>query len=174
MEAGQHTVRQLPECVWAAEKGSQTLCLLAIAQDKRLWASLGVFVNQSHPKSSWQFLILSLCASVSGWLQAGGLGGAEECGAGCSDQHICPLSDVTEHQILHEKEKYEGDGAAVLLGPLGEIAWGDTSHHATPCLFTVPTAWPGQLSQGRWGKGGNVLHFTETASRDTPREASFT
>lgn len=48
------------------KKGSEKLGLLAIAWDKRMWVS--------RPKFSWQFLILSLCASGSWWLLAGGWG----------------------------------------------------------------------------------------------------
>lgn len=147
MEDGQHIARLLPGRVWAAAKRlSKKLRLRAIALDKRLWAS--------HSKFCWQFLILSLCASLRRRLRAEGPGGAEDYGAGCSDRRICLLFDVTPHQIPHEEETLcggEGGGAAVLLGPSGEMARGDTSHHATPCLFTVPTVWPGQLSWGRCG-----------------------
>ena len=63
---------------------------------------------------------------------------------------------LTWHRIRSctKRKHYAGEGAAVLMGPSGEMAWGDTSHHATPCLFTVPTVWPGQLSWGRWGERG--------------------
>lgn len=172
MEDGQHIARLLPGRVWAAAKRlSKKLRLRAIALDKRLWAS--------HSKFCWQFLILSLCASLRRRLRAEGPGGAEDYGAGCSDRRICLLFDVTPHQIPHEEETLcggEGGGGQLCCRAPRERWPGGTLHTmplhvCLPCQQCDPVSCPGGAVGGR---GGNVLHFTETATRDTPRKASFT
>lgn len=153
MEDGQHIARLLPGHVWAAAKRlSKKLRLRAIALDKRLWAS--------HSKFCWQFLILSLCASLRRRLRAEGPGGAEDYGAGCSDRRICLLFDVTQLCCWAPRERWPGGTLHTM--PL---------HVCLPCQQCDPVSCPGGAVGGR---GGNVLHFTETATRDTPRKASFT
>lgn len=139
---------QWGSCLSASEqqpKGSQKLCLLVIIQVLRLWASRGVFIKLQHSKSSWQF---SNSASVRWWLQAGGIGGVVE---ECSAVNSMPDCSLTWHRIRssmkmrHMKVK----GVQMCYGALWE-SWpvGDTSHSATPCLFTMPVCDPVSCSRG--------------------------
>lgn len=127
------------------KKGSEKLGLLAIAWDKRMWVS--------RPKFSWQFLILSLCASGSWWLLAGGgdlvwLRSMER--TAVSTPSACTL--IWHGITSYMKRKHVGGmGQLCRWNPQDKCPGGTTSHHASQCLFTAPTAWPGQLSHGRWG-----------------------
>lgn len=151
MEDGQHIARLLPGRVWAAAKRlSKKLRLRAIALDKRLWAS--------HSKFCWQFLILSLCASLRRRLRAEGPGGAEDYGAGCSDRRICLLFDVTPHQIPHEEETLcggEGGGGSCAVGPLGRDGPGG---HFTPChsmfVYRANSVTRSAVLGALWGEEG--------------------
>lgn len=113
---------------------------------------------------------VSLRLSFRRRLRAEGPGGAEDYGAGCSDQRICLLFDVTPHQIPHEEDTLCGGGGSCAVGRLGERWPGGTLHTmplhvCLPCQQCDPVSCPGGAVGGR---GGSVLHFTETATRDTP------
>lgn len=175
MEAGQHTVRQSPEHIWAATKRPLKHCaflpLPKIRGCERPEEFLSTSHIQSHPDS---FLFCPSVPPVSRGYRLGdrvGLGSVEP--AAVTSISACSLM---WHRIRSCMKRKHMTGRGQLCCWAPQEWWPGGTLHTMPLHVCLPCQQcdPVTCPRGVRGKGGNVLHFTETASWDTPREASFT